>query len=371
MSNLDKLVFYLDESGNSGDAIPKNTMNPFLEQPSFALAGIGFVEDNNLDSVLKELKRKYKVQANDLKASHVFHKPKFIQELVQIIIEHEYPLFIELMDKKYFVAANMLQFYFIMSNATLKNPILAQTLRYLAGNIADYFDINVLVNYGQMCLNPSKDNFKKFAISLYDECMAKINEGICDSQLFSSIIEALREDLEEIESGELDENNVRGFIPPPDFNKRGEVIAMLPHVNAFCNMYARINYDIKKNLDLENIHDEQLYFEDILTDWERIMTTNEFSEILIENRHPYVNYIFGERFSFKFGRSEDYAGIQIADVIAGFCTKYFNKTQVGCLDDILPHKETINLLEDLSSQPNSQGLNIVASQTSIKKFYSL
>ena len=33
-----KLVFYLDESGNSGDAIPKNTTNPFSGQPSFALS---------------------------------------------------------------------------------------------------------------------------------------------------------------------------------------------------------------------------------------------------------------------------------------------------------------------------------------------
>lgn len=366
-----KLVFYLDESGNSGDAIPKNTTNPFSGQPSFSLAGVGFVEGNNIDYLLQNLKKKYKVQANDLKAFHVFHKPAFIKELLEIIIENQYPLFIELMDKKYFIAANMVQFYFSMGDAVLKSPIYALIAQKLAGNIADYFDINVLINYGQMCLHPSKEIFTKFAISLYNECIIAINKGVCDSQFLSFLISALKEDLEEIESGELDDNTVRGFIPPPDFNKRGEVLAMLPHVNAFTNMYARINHFADKDLELEVIHDEQAHFDEILKEGEKMLKTNELSDILIESCHPYVNYIFGERFSFKFAKSDVSSGIQIADVIAGFCTRYFNQTQVNCLDNISLHKEIVDLLKDLSNKPNSQGLNIVASQASIKRFYSL
>ncbi|MDM3843460.1 MAG: DUF3800 domain-containing protein [Aphanizomenon gracile PMC638.10] len=375
-------MFYLDESGNSGDAIPKTIDNPFSDQPSFALVAIGLPENNNMNDILGKLKKKYKVQTNDVKTSKLlFHKkPGFIKELIEIIIENNYPLFIELMDKKYYIASNILQFYFRINNIDLKysTDFFRLFVRNLAGKIADYFNIYVFSNYAQMCLNPSIENFIKFNRSFDNECSRLVDEGIIDNQLFSFILQSLREDLEEIESGELNENDVRMFIPPPDFNTKGEVLAMLPHVNAFCNIYARINHFISQDLgkdidvDVEIIHDEQNFFDHILRLWETEITSNNLYDILEKIDDPSVSYYFNKSFSFQFSKSEDCLGIQLADVIAGFCTRYFNKTQTGCLNDTyIVHKEIVNLIAKLSHQPNSQGLNIVASDSSIKKFYSL
>ena len=72
-----KFIFYIDESGNTGDIAFQENGKGIEEQPFFALAGIGLPENKNhhLDLLLTELKKKYRVQARDLKATNVFQKP--------------------------------------------------------------------------------------------------------------------------------------------------------------------------------------------------------------------------------------------------------------------------------------------------------
>ena len=151
-----KLLFYLDESGNSGDVIPKSSSDPFSGQPSFALAGIGFPREEQADCLLQELKERYRIQSTELKASQVFKKPEFIQKLFQEIIELNYPLFIELMDKKYFIAVNICSFYLLRDFDSPSYELFPG--RYLAGIISDYFNPNILIYYSEMCLNPRAEN---------------------------------------------------------------------------------------------------------------------------------------------------------------------------------------------------------------------
>jgi len=366
-----KLIFYLDESGNSGDALFREGNNsPILDQPSFALAGVGFPQHDDLDRIVHNLKKKYNVQAADLKASNVFKKPRFIQELLEKIIEQKYPLFIELMDKRYFVAANIVSFYFIRDLAR-QDPMFASMGRYLAAIISDDFNETVLIKYSQMCRSPSKENFVQFAKAMHLECMTAINKDIQGKEFLSILLMILESDLEEIHSGELDESVVERFIPPHDRNKRGEIVAMLPHVNAFANLYARINRFVKKHIQLDIIHDEQAHFDEILRFWEEALRTNQFTDMVGGYWNQSVDFIFTERAHLKFAKSEMSSGIQIADVIAGFCTRYFNQVQGNQRESVDKYSATIKLIRELSDSGNSQGLNIVASRASIVKFYSM
>ena len=69
-----KLLIYLDESGNTGDAIFKRSVeDSFAGQASFALAVLG-VPDDNLEEVVQKLKTKHNVLTPELKASSVFEK---------------------------------------------------------------------------------------------------------------------------------------------------------------------------------------------------------------------------------------------------------------------------------------------------------
>lgn len=367
-----KLSFYLDESGNSGDALFQEGNNaPILDQPSFALAGIGCTQNDDLACIVRNLKKKYNVQAKDLKASHVFsRKPKFIQELLETITTQKFPLFIELMDKRYFVATNIVTFY-LVRESLLQDPVLASFARNLATLIADKFGEIVLIKYSQMCRFPSKDSFIQFARTFYQECIIAINKGVEGKEFLSMLTVMIAVDLEEIQSGELDESIVERFIPPPDRNKRGEIIAMLPHVNAFTNLYARINNFVRKDVQLDIIHDEQAHFDEILRFWERSLRTNQFADTLGTYWNRDVDFAFTERASFKFAKSDVCYGIQVADVIAGFCTRYFKQVQADQVEAGHSYSATINLIRELSESRTGQGLNLVASKSSVLKFYSL
>lgn len=367
-----KISFYLDESGNSGDIFFRKSNNkPILDQPSFALAGVGSAKSDDIDRILLELKKKYKVQAKDLNISHVFSKkPKFIRELLEIIIAQRFPLFIELMDKRYFVAANISTFY-IVRESLIENPSFANFGRILATLIAEEFSDIVFIKYSQMCRFPSQDSFVEFARSFYQECVTAINKDVEGKEFLSMLIMIIMMDLEKIQSGKLDESMVKQFIPPSDLNKRGEIIAMLPHVNAFANLYARINNFVPKDVQLEIIHDEQAHFDEIIRSCERSLRTNQFADTLGTYWNKAVDFTFTERTNFKFARSEMCYGIQVADVIAGFCTQYFKHIQADQLSKCHSHSESISLIRKLSESRTGQGLNFVASKMSVLKFYSV
>lgn len=365
-----KLPFYLDESGNSGDVIFREDNNRGISNdPFFALAGVGIPQDENIDGFLNDLKKKHKVQAKDLKVRHVFNKPKFIQELLEKIVESKYPLFIELMDKRYFVAANIASFYFIR-HLFIQSPVFANLGRDLAALIANDLDEIVIAKYSQMCLEPSKQHFIEFARAIYQEFTIAINKGVQLKELLSLYLTFLASDIEEIQSGELDERIIEErFIPPQDKNKRGEVIAMLPHVNAFTNLYARINNVVHKDIDLDIFHDEQLYLDEIIKHWEKILRTNEFYETLKNNWNKNLDFKFSERFKLQFVQSDVCSGIQVADVVAGFCTKYCKVLQEGNKELVESHSATVDLIRELSDSGTGQGLNIVGSKNLVMKFY--
>ena len=182
----------------------------------------------------------------------------------------------------------------------------------------------------------------------------------------------LEEDIKQARSGKINESIIKRFIPPPDYSKRKKAISMLPHVSAFANLYARINYVINEKTDIEIIHDEQAHFDEILRLQEKVFKSNKWADMLMANqaRHPSTNYVFTERFNLQFAKSHECSGIQIADVIAGFCTRYFNLVQESRqTNEESGYGKTISLLRELSSVGNGQGVNIVASQASFNQFF--
>lgn len=57
------------------------------------------------------------------------------------------------------------------------------------------------------------------------------------------------------------------FLPSPDLNKHGKNVWMLPNLTSFTNIYARINYFRKRQLDgVRIVHDSSL-------NWTRSFTT--------------------------------------------------------------------------------------------------
>lgn len=320
-----KFIFYIDESGNTGDISFQEKGKGIEDQPFFALAGIGFPENNHLDLLLKELKAKYKVQARELKATNIFQKPDFVEELFENIIKEDYPVFIELMDKRFFMAANIVSYYMFFGLLRTIDQRDRPFAKSLASIFAENFSCNTFAQYSQMCYEPSRENLAEFIQNIKHECDSLIEKKAVKKEIIHYILDRVNSD-KDILNGDLEEDFINHFIPLPDLGKQEKKVPMLPHVNAFANLVSRINRFVNSfedNIEVAILHDQQPQFDEILESYFRKFIINEFS-YLTHNYNPTVDYNFSQKYSFNFVDSKEFFGIQIADIIAGCCTKYFN-----------------------------------------------
>lgn len=98
--------FYIDESGNTGDLVVTEEDADFSSQEYFTLACIGLNDSSlpDLESFIKELKLKYKIQSPELKFSKmkgIFGKNRLHLELLKFI-EESCDILIEVVDKNIF-----------------------------------------------------------------------------------------------------------------------------------------------------------------------------------------------------------------------------------------------------------------------------
>jgi len=100
--------YYIDESGNSGDALNIGNNFDFCGQPVFSLACIGVDDTAKLDGFISHLKSKYRIQGTELKSAKIYkNKPEAFVDIVDYLANEGIPIFIEVVDKKYFVSANL------------------------------------------------------------------------------------------------------------------------------------------------------------------------------------------------------------------------------------------------------------------------
>jgi hypothetical protein len=102
-------TYYLDESGSSGDVVKKGGLLESMRDPIFSLACIGLDDLEEITKEIDRLKQKHKVRATELKSRLVWEKPKFVWDLIKFVHEHESPVFIEVLEKRFLLLINMVQ----------------------------------------------------------------------------------------------------------------------------------------------------------------------------------------------------------------------------------------------------------------------
>lgn len=158
---------FVDESGNTGDAA--KIVEAFGGQPAFALVGIGEpLGSGLLDRLLDDLRRRHRIQAPEFKSSTLARHPGLGVELVRGLIEASTPIFIELMDKAYYLATSIVSYF-------LGGPWFDQTSQDsldLANMLAELLTHQVPSSYVQPYLvfaqNPNQQTVSDFEASLRD-----------------------------------------------------------------------------------------------------------------------------------------------------------------------------------------------------------
>jgi len=376
------IKYYIDESGNTGDLIMTEDNLNFSGQEYFTLACIGF-EDNKLkelEEFTKKLRKKYKIQNKELKFGKmkgIFGKKiGFILELLKYI-EEDSKIFIEIVDKKYIIATNIVHClvnppYFQLEKDSEENK---QLHLVFSQWIYTYIPNDFFINFSNISRTPSEEGLNK----LFDDLIQIIEE--IDSEMSSSMIGNIKESIDDYKIMKKqyakDRKNLKNnkkyyqrnkeflqrrkpytyFLPLPDKNKRGELIGILPHISSFTNLHARLNFYYDNDLSfISIIHDNQAHFDEIIEHYHKTaIKENDNIDKIFENER--ANFSFTSITSLEFQDDKNQIGLQVADIFAGFT----NKAVDYIINDekYLTPEEYDILLQVLASHYYIQDINYV------------
>lgn len=348
--------FYIDESGNTGDLARASVELDFGGQAVFSLAAIGISDEGNLTEELTALRKKHKVQSNELKLSKILkRKPQFALEAVELLVQNKFPFFIEIVDKKYQLAVSIVSGFVWPPYFNTKE---SQSTVWLKNIFADYVyhqvQGEVIFRFVQCMNNPSNEKIGEF-FDILKECVSKHDHEVAEA--ITSQVEESKDDFRlMIEQEGI--NAYKRFLPVPDIGKRDQKVWLLPNFSSFTNIYARINLFSCGNLtNCKIVHDEQAHFDEII---EAAKLQVEGASIKDFNyKPPFADYDINQAASLLFKTSPESTGIQLADIVAGLSMRwYLTCIQDEAMPDVL--QEATDILLRHSDREKGIGVNLVA-----------
>lgn len=196
--------------------------------------------------------------------------------------------------------------------------------RKLASDKPGAIQNDCYVTFFEACENPSEDKLKivmdalkRFFLS--EDCHFEYR--CIDSAIDQSWKDYLR--LKE----KIGEGAITRFIPIPDINKKDKKVHLLPHVSCLTNIIARVNlFHCRKLEDVHFIHDKQDHFDELLNDIKEQLFTLERTNKAPPTPSADYSIEVNPELSFENTvKSDKSPGIQIADLLAGFISRYFNE----------------------------------------------
>lgn len=315
------MKIYIDESGNTGEISCANSKFNFTEQPYYVLAGIllNEIQRNNIEAFILNLKIKFKIQGNELKAKNIYDsKPSFAKEIINYIIENKIPFFIELMDKQFYINMLLVE-YFIVPYYSLpinKENILAK--RFTASHLNNLLNVNIYDNFIKTIKENTAESLEKFYHILINHFNNTGYKELADNVVMT------KEDY--FEAKEIDSQlALKKFSPIPDKNPNDRLIHFLPNYGAFTNIIGRTNlYQIEHFLNpcFEIVHDEQKQFDVIFQEALKSMK-NVDADILLKNLEKNGAFNLLDSIKLTFTDSKTNIPVQISDLIAGIVMRFW------------------------------------------------
>lgn len=321
------LTYYIDESGNSGDVLSTGTDFDFYGQPVFSLACIGIDETQELDEFLSKLTAKYRIKSSELKSTNIYRKkPKFISDLVDFLGKENIPIFIEVVDKKYFVSANLVNCHVMPAYSSPPETAQSQMAR---NHCADFIYYNAPISVFNKFINACKEPSNESLMDSFQEIRNFAKDHLPVSGLSDFILKSIDESISDYgELRSIRENEAyMNFLPIPDSSKRARSIWMLPNLSSFTNVYARINLYLEGDISRARIiHDEQAQFDEIIAANKKLLEELDVrSAIAIRT----AKYSFSGNASLEFSESHQHSPIQVADILAGMTMRYMQEKIQG------------------------------------------
>lgn len=355
---------YIDESGHSGDIINSGADYDFRGQPYFALAGIGLSDDHEWAARLSDLRKRHRIPDGELKAKSLTAKPKFSAEVLDALVNEQAPLFVEVVDKRYFIHTHITSFQLLPACLGYQET---QALHAVRNGVADFLyqhaSDRVLDAFIAFCRTPGESSLLESFAELRAIATRKYEGN--DAQVAAGVAHMV--EVAEAEYREMLESDNKAWLrfrPPPDLNKHGREVWMLPNQTSFANIYARVNLYYGRNLaKVRLIHDQQFEVEPIL------LSTKERAEHLAATATlpytPHSDYRFKEIASIDFAQSHEEIGVQLADIVAGMTMRYFRDLDAGVQIAPALHEAMLRFIGE-GDPGTGYGLNQVVATTKVR-----
>ncbi|WP_341524126.1 DUF3800 domain-containing protein [Pseudomonas sp. G.S.17] len=351
-------TIYIDESGHSGDMVKSGNAYDFQGQPYFALAGVGLEDGDDWECRINELRSRHRIPDGELKSKSLTAKPRFSAEVIHALLDRQAPLFVEVVDKRFFICTCITSFQLLPPCLGYPESL---EFHFIRNTVADflYFHASerVLDAFVASCLTPGDAALRESFATLQDMVA---NPGLTGSVM--QIAQGIAHMVQEAEAEYRKRSNEGAgawsrFLPPPDINKHAKQVWMLPNLTSFSNIYARMNnYFSRRLLGIRLVHDQQLEVENILLQGK--LLAENLSPTIDLPYTPHSDYRFEEEASIEFAQSHEVVGLQLADIVAGTVMRFFRDTDSGApvSGDL---REAVMRLIDEGDERTGYGLNQV------------
>jgi len=351
------MKFFIDESGNTGDLIHSGPDLGFDSQPVFTLAAVGIDNQEAASALIARLREKHRLPPGELKSSILKTKTGFLVDVVAGVLELQLPFFIELVDKRYLICANIASTQLVPPGAE-DSGLLQRARLGTADFLYDCAPVSLLQAYLDAC---RADTYEAVEASLAAYASADFLKLPRHANLATWVprmaTEVVLPQLRKHQAA--DSRAYRKYLPLPDINKRDRLVWMLPNLSSLTNAYARINRFRGRRLKgVQLIHDEQSHFDKILADAKA--AAEALQALARQMPTPFSDYEFDEQAELLFGVSDDHVGLQIADLLAGISMRAVRDHLCGHPDGAL--LEAFRALVAVSNQATSVGVNMVVPQ---------
>lgn len=354
--------YYIDESGNTGDLTTAKIETYGQEQRMFTLAAVGCDPDQPFKDQFAAIKAANRIQSAEVKSKQAYERPQFVSSLLDLLEKSGCPIFIEAVDKHYFVIANIMDRIVVPYVGAC--DVQPRTL-WMKGVMADHMALYGPPELAQAFISccQSRDyvevrDFYKQIIRWAQSCRLP-TEGVADA--FVRFTRDSLKDFRKLPKARA----VERALPIPDASPKGKLLWVLPNLTSFTHIYARINRFLEKQVSgVTLFHDEQLQFGDILLQNKMVMEA-----FTTENVIPALktaDFKFSASAKLEFLRSHDSIGIQIADILAGFVARYIQDAVWGGMAMDAGRMSIFNRLVTAAERNRGTGVNIVGPESLVR-----
>lgn len=332
--NVNDATVYIDEAGNEGDVAGDA---PFGDQLTFAVAGIlESAGSTATTSAVAHVRSRLRLRGEvELKSRMFTQKPDELQRLVHELYRGGASTFIELMDKRYFIANNIVTYVLGDGRVDLSCP----STHFLANRFADFLASAVgdepLLAYARFAKKPDRPKFDAFVGALRAG-MRSAEKRVRTASPLLPIMDGVLRRVQSEWPHDDDPSSYERFVQPPDRSPGGHRLGLLPHVHAFVTLCARLNAFVPDGATIHLVHHRQNEFGSLLRDYLSQLETNRHRDGLSaqsRNAAAPLDWDFRPgRFQLSFVDAKVVLGVQAADVIAGFCRRRLDEVIRDAVD---------------------------------------